>query len=338
MHSKFVWIAIAGTLGACTELATNSVSSELRCDSWGCGTNSATVGDGILFDELDSAGIIPNASGVVIVGSQLADGTPVHVVVRRHQIIAQSLDGTTEYSHGNLYHLVITLKGPQHYYELRIEDVEEQDLTFWEGPADFVPYYVFRARIDFAGDFKQYICQKDTLSDDPRWTGREHLALAFEWDHYSAKEKTVTELPADTTLFNLACAGTAPAKLHLYRHTRAGGYDALGTSVIYNTTTDQRQVMLKMFTADYCGKGHSFTVDGTPLWFGISGSRSIDLGAAASVEALWTNTGAQCLDTTRLPVAWSDIVTECGYNPLPCGDVHDWASRAYIISVNPPPP
>jgi ADYC domain len=58
--------------------------------------------------------------------------------------------------------------------------------------------------------------------------------------------------------------------MHLMRHTNAGALTADG-HIAYPTTTAQRQAMLKMLTADYCGTGRSFTVDGQALKYGDSG-------------------------------------------------------------------
>ncbi len=54
------------------------------CPYWGCGANSATVGDGLVFDELDSSGVQPNRGGLTVVGSRLPDGRAVQLKVSRH--------------------------------------------------------------------------------------------------------------------------------------------------------------------------------------------------------------------------------------------------------------
>ncbi|NJK33201.1 MAG: hypothetical protein HC927_12795 [Deltaproteobacteria bacterium] len=55
-----------------------------------------------------------------------------------------------------------------------------------------------------------------------------------------------------------------------------------------------------MLTADYCGDGHSYTVDGTPLaWENESGTVTPD-SQPGELEAIWTAEGALCLDTPRL--------------------------------------
>src|SRR5690348_10578442 len=75
----------------------SQVTQGLRCDDWGCGTNSATVGDGLIFDEIDSSGAMPNAAGLKITGATAGDGTPVHVYVKRQELRARSLVDGHEY-------------------------------------------------------------------------------------------------------------------------------------------------------------------------------------------------------------------------------------------------
>jgi hypothetical protein len=103
--------------------------------------------------------------------------------------------------------------------------------------------------------------------------------------------------------------------------------------------------MLKMITADYCGTGFSFTVDGHPLrWMdsttyprpAINLNTTLPPVDIVSVEAIWGPTGAVCLDVPRL-YKRAYVMQQCA---LPaCGDVQsNWWSRGHVISGNPPPP
>lgn len=103
----------------------------------------------------------------------------------------------------------------------------------------------------------------------------------------------VTVTPAQSGHTTLACRGHALAKMKLM------GY---GPTDGYGSGWEQRQGTLKMLTADYCGKGHSFTVVGTPLqWADDLGNFPL-LGneSPAQLEAKWDHKGALCLDTPRL--------------------------------------
>jgi hypothetical protein len=191
---------------------------------------------------------------------------------------------------------------------------------------------------------------------EPEWGSTDHYAIAFAGDHYDALHKTVEDTALGTTLFNLACAGTAPAKMHLMRHTNAGAdvMDALGVlhRGVYPTIPQQRQAMLKMFTADYCGTGHAFTVDGQPLrygdakhWYPETPTPGVLASPAIrSIEAEWTPDGVACLDMPRLfPIVdLHKVHCECPDKPLPpCrgpAGVVGWEARFHVISANPAPP
>jgi len=118
--------------------------------------------------------------------------------------------------------------------------------TYWAGPSDAVPTYS--------------LTYTSTTHSDPQrlCTANSNEAILFAGDRYDAERKTVTATGAAAAgWLNIACSGTALAKLHLTRHTEA--------SQIVKTTAIERQAMLKMFTADVCGDGTSFTVHGQPL-------------------------------------------------------------------------
>jgi hypothetical protein len=109
----------------------------------------------------------------------------------------------------------------------------------------------------------------------------------------------------------------------------------------------QRQAMLKMFAADYCGNGHAFTVDGQPLvygdasaWYPLTPTTDrIDppTGYIGTIESLWDEHGALCIDTPRL-VDSATIQAACPDKPLPpCGGPHAvarWEDRVHVISAN----
>lgn len=290
---------------------------------WGTGTNSATVGDGLLFDELNSDGM-PNEYGLRIDSARLRDGTPLRrISVRRHHLVAVDDRGTT-YSGYALVNAVIVLKHPVHgAYEVFIEAYYPQDLQFWvnsrEAPTEIVPFYLMKARRE--GDVQrkpEYVCREDRL--EPVWGRTTHAALVFQGDYYDPIRKTVSSVPESLPLdsdprFNVACAGTAPAKMHLTRHTRAGSINDVGRPV-YPTSVSHRQAMLKMFTADYCGTGRSFTVDGFPLTYSDGRTEFARWSEATGLEAVWKARGAICLNTPRRgPEVAAEIAAHCGTIP-----------------------
>jgi hypothetical protein len=333
---KLMSLLLIAAAAACVADPTeeSQVTQEIRCPTWGCGTNSPTVGDGLLFDELDSAGLYPNSGGIKITGAKASDGTPVSVRVWKDRLYAVALDGSRSYNDYALQGTIIQFNHPTYGgYEVLVEKVDLQTLRFWVGEWQIVPSYVFKTRRLGEWKFDQFACKYDVIAHDPKWTGAEHNAVVFQWDRYDAERKLVYETTSSDTWFNIACAATSPAKLHLLRHTRAGSYDNRGY-VSYNTTVAQRQAMLKMLTADYCGTGQSFTVDGQPLnytdarhWYPLETSRTN--------EALWTDGGAKCLDVPRRALR-SDVFAACGRTLPKCESLlWSWESYAYARSMNP---
>src|SRR5262249_1053855 len=55
---------------------------------WGWGMNSPTIGDGVVFDELDSSQAMEDAHGIKIKSALLDDGNPVDLPVTRDRLSA----------------------------------------------------------------------------------------------------------------------------------------------------------------------------------------------------------------------------------------------------------
>ena len=142
------------------------------------------------------------------------------------------------------------------------------------------------------------------LTPKESWEGVEKEAITFEGDHYDAEHKRVGRTRFEQGWFNFACAGTAVAKMHMLRHTRAGSITPSGPP--RNTSLRQRTAMLKAITADYCGDGTAWTADGTPLqwtdsnlWFPKANLNLEELEQAGLIEAVWGPDGAMCLNHPR---------------------------------------
>jgi hypothetical protein len=319
----------------------SEVDSSLRMQSparplpdWSTGTNSATVGDGLLFDEVNTSG--PNPSGLRIDHARLGTGTAVRFFVLRHTLKAQELLTGREYSGADLLDATIKLRhdASGREYELKITGVNTKALQFWAGPAEDVPFYELKARrTDTTGEKPfEYICKKDLLTADPDWIRLAHSALVFQGDVYDPHAKTVTTVDESDPRFNLACANTAPAKMHLTRHTRAGSINDTN-AIVYPTTVKQRQAMLKMLTADYCGTGTSFTVDGQALTYADAWTEFPRWPEATAVEALWDYQGARCLNTPRRGAeVMAEITATCGKVLPPCPPLAEGYQPNIVIS------
>jgi hypothetical protein len=336
----------AGLLAACSaidDVETSTSAQELvrdGCPVYGCGTNSPTVGDGLVFDELDPTGATPNRGGLYFSGAIAADGTPVKLRVVRHALEAYALDGTGRvFRNYGLINTVVTLKHPiKGLYQFRIEGLSKQGVRFWARWAwdsdELVPFYQLKARRGLTNKFDEHVCVNDVLSTDPLWTGLEHSATFFQWDHYDVDTHEVTERSPGDPVFNIACAATAPAKMHLLRHTRAGSMRSDG-SIAYDTTVEQRQAILRMLTADYCGDGRSFTVHGHPLVYVDANDWYHPTTTYSSLEAIWGPDGAVCLDDPRM-LGRDEVIEACGRAIPKCyGDLTAWTSRGHVYSANP---
>jgi hypothetical protein len=182
--------------------------------------------------------------------------------------------------------------------------------SYWAGPPESVPIY----SLTYTGAGKQ--------TPQPLCTAGLNEAILFAGDRYDAARKTVTTGPATHGWVNIACAGTALAKLFLVRHTEA--------SQQVQTTRAERQAMLKMFTADVCGDGTAFTVHGQPLFWADAKGITRFPDAPASLEAVWNEHGAVCMNQPRRPELAGAIAAQCG--PLPrCTP----QSVGHVASANP---
>ena len=125
--------------------------------------------------------------------------------------------------------------------------------------------------------------------------GLAYYSLMFEGDRLHRDTKTIT---ADDAFkwFTIACSGGAPAKLYLTGHAYPASYDG------FTTTRDERQTMLKMFVADYCGGGTPYTVAGQPLTWADSNHWMEMLDSKTTLEARWGPDGAVCIGTPRASV------------------------------------
>jgi hypothetical protein len=338
------------------------VALAIDCYPWGCATNAASMGDGLTFHEIDASGVEFNDANLSYVG--MLDPTAQHpwdTLVVGDQLIGIDLadphqtQRTGDRLIGNF--LVLKHKTGQLYY-VRIAGANILD--FWVNPEcktrQLLWGYVFEYALDPNAKPFQRLCKEGEKL--PReWTGQvSQRALVFTGDRYNAGAKTVIATgQAVGKWFNIACAGTAVAKMHLLRHTEAGTLvpsspsDTCPTRV---TDKRQRQAMLKMITADVCGTGRSFTRDGKPLdYMDSQGFYPFDLRSAVkahAIEAIWTSKGARCLDTPRLynedPMILEKIAAECHTDlPPSCKSMLGllggvlglpWDTYGYGISAN----
>jgi hypothetical protein len=219
-------------------------------------------------------------------------GVPVEVEVHEARLFAYETAPPYAVLHGPALQGLTLLVSHQsgELSKLVVESVSFQDLHFWEGDAKAVEAYEITARRVDPPDPNpdpSFICSGTGTESDPRWGGVPHVAILFEGEHFDFAHETIEQpQPAE---FNVACVGSNMAAMHLSRHTNASNEKGQ-----FPTTLEQRVAMLKMFAADYCGNGTSYTFDNYPvLWLDDTGFAQppLDLdpahGQISSIEAIW---------------------------------------------------
>jgi hypothetical protein len=339
-------ISIAIVAGACSidepQLGT---TSQNLCAIILCGDNAATAGDGILFDEVDLGGA-QNYSKVSLIRAELR-GRPVEVHIERDWLSAVDIDDPTiTYDHSKLIDLEIEFRYDlsdveSERIDLRVFDVDEHSVHYMSGDrTQIIPAYYLKARRSSRSDEFFEICHDMLLETDPMWTGPGHYALMFRGDRYDPIAKRVLSNDPTTGWSFIACNRSAASKMHMWRHTYAGGVDERGEPTRDMTNDKQRTALLKAITADYCGLGApQFTETGTPLAFATAlepTALPFPHASINSYEAVWDATGAVCIHKPRLLDRAPDIAATCSIRPCTEGDFLPGWERSYrVITANP---
>jgi hypothetical protein len=339
-------------------LAAVQQASSPQCPIWQCGTNSPWI-DGHGFHELNENGLV-DGHGFYI-ASFTKDGVSYQIDVRGGRLYGKlgSLDVLSAHA-GNLAGaqlLVRNTAGGQ--YLIRVNGWDS-NVDYWAttgaAPAPKLESYLLEWAYTDDGvnprwNRWQNVCRyaQATGSTPPGTLNGEHTLL-FEGERIDAGTKTISAT-LDSSWFNLGCAGHTLAKLDLTGHTQAASYAG------FQTTIPERQTMLKMFAADYCGNGIPFTVAGQRLsWADENGWMQHKPGV--TIEARWTPSGAACLETARIDANPTDLSKQVFPNgalaamleycprsliPRKCSDLdppntdpYDFAGT-HLVSANPPP-
>ena len=340
----------AGGCGLAEEPAESTMRSELVCGTLSCGTNAPSAGDGLLFDELDLFGR-PNYAGVAMTGANVGESGPAVKIQIWHDILYATDSSSRLYIGSSLVGIQIHFKHipSGETFDLRIDDFNPQATTFMSGARDPIPAYDFKARRAGSTQFDYEVCNHDGLpvAAAESWPGLPHHALVYRGDRYGNHKNVVPNSPSDGWSF-IACNGGAATKMHMWRHTFAGGFDTAGNAT-YMTTPQERQTLLKAITADYCGDAaHEYTVFGQPLAFATADEPSgfpVPYTAVSSIEALWGPSGVLCLDRPRrlfFGVTKAQVEKDCGHTIPSCGTLSTptapptgWFNSSHVITANP---
>ncbi|MEO7731669.1 MAG: ADYC domain-containing protein [Kofleriaceae bacterium] len=288
-----------------------------ECSTTHCGTNGIWLGEGVEFRELYEQFGQENSAGLAIVGFHDASQRPLVLQVRGDTLIGILDDKTSLTTDAQLRDAVIELayaRTPGSVaYHLKIDSV--QPTRFWTTCAgceeQTFSRYHFSARRADGDQCPLQVCAPGLDKDDP--DGFQGAAVIFRGDSYG-DHHTVASSTDTSAAFNIACMGTAIAKLELFRHTEPSSARKPPTRTMPAleplTRPLERQSMLRLLTADYCGDGGAFTTDDLPLRIGIN-NKSFDLTASSSyiikqpldphqIDAFWGADGATCIEKPRL--------------------------------------
>jgi hypothetical protein len=320
-----------------------------QCGPNGCGDNSPVI-HGVYFGELNELPGIANGDGVSITSVMSANAEPMLLQVDGDRLIGVDADDpTTQLAAGpGLVDTRIYLDVNGHEYVIRISAWHAAPNLFWVGAGSpTTEYYDFV----YSPLANQHV-EKELCSEALNGPDMIH-AFVFTGDRYDPTTKVITEgLPA-LHWFNIACFGSATAKLYLTGHANASA-DKLGLDP--KPTVKQRRAMLNAWTSNVCGTGQAFTYQGEPLVMRDSmdlirhahPSSWEDLNPPATYEAIWDASGAVCLNDHRLededleegehfdPLIRRRIRQYCSL-PRPCSalDLATWKSRGHVLTGNP---
>lgn len=352
LTSSLLFSVIAAATGAaCVEtdddldLGTEAQALKGGCGSWGCDSNSPLI-NAWDFHELEENGLA-NDAGVRLL--RLVKGsTAYRVDVQGAKLFAYPLGSGAPLSGTALVNSYLEVATPGGTYRIYIKSVSNV-AKFWVGnPTPIETYDLAYTNQTSMTDLRP-LCKNapGRLDAEGQWWLKPLEATIFTGDRYTSEtlEVTAASYAAAGSWFNIGCAGGALAKLHFTRHTTAGADSS------HPSTKDTRQAMLKMYTADICGNGWSSTQQGEPLvWQNKYGWDTLPAGVA-SIEGLWNEDGAICIDEHRLqndPVLWSSVQADIAYacslvaKPVPptCsslfpGGVMSFPGGSYLVSANP---
>ena len=325
------------------------VASAVECDITRCGTNSPVI-DSLRFHELN-LDHLENEQHLQLVRFEDSSHTEytLHVV---NGYILGTRSGAPALAGTALTGARIILADTTGMIpgEIVITIQEVLPLHYWARLPGSDPPPMESYNLQYTANGKQGpVCGNPADSEIGLLGMVRMTAVVFEGERI--KPATMTVSPTiEKAWVNIGCAGHAIAKLALTGHTEAA------RSVGFDTTTDERQAMLKMLVGDYCGDGTPFTIAGEPLyWQDHRNWMTFDRmpPVMSTVEARWTAAGAACLGNARLdihppvpPASWPSglrapaylaIRKRCPQLPL-CEDkdVRN-LDGAHLVSGNPDP-
>ena len=302
MNTSRLAVALATAAAAAVALP---ATARAACGKLECGTNSPHLAQ-YAFHELDASGQHRNDAGVQVL-ALYKWGVPFTPAVRGDHLVALDAHGDVVWSGddliGTYLHLEVKTGEGLQQFRLQIDDVEH-DLALWVDDADedLEAYELSWRELNGQMVTTRPLCNLPPpviVQDGLEYYPNPNATIFYTGDRYDAATKRVTATTAAATAdwFNIACAGSVLAKMHLNRYTTAS------VRPTHSTTPAERNDLLAMYTANVCGTGQSYTVNGTDIrWTGTNGWNAYDQPSpAVALEGVWGDGRAQCIDTFRIP-------------------------------------
>ena len=324
------------------------------CPTYSCGFNSPFIGH-----ELNVSGVA-NADDVRLTKvTHIAHAGELTIRVVDDELTAYTK--TDALTREELLGLALHLEGiaDGHVVEMiaKLVEVGEAPMWIWgAGQGPVVPSYKFV--YEAAGVEHQLLCPSPTegappdedaisvadeqleafnasdldeleiLNDKYSGQNRPYHAVLFTGDRYDAESAELVGGAPDDDWFNIGCAGSSAAKLHLTAHTSAAA--ARLPSFVPPPTQDEKQATLYAFTGTYCPGAPRLTKPGEPIR--VADYRGLlERNSPASFEPErvepWRHCGAQAAQnacrkcggspkTQTCSTSWSCIAERCRNAPL----------------------
>jgi hypothetical protein len=339
-RSLLTVVSIVSLTSACaTERLEGQGNAVLKiggCSQTTCGSNSPSLGAfkaaELHQDTGNPAFNQVNQDGLYLTGFADPQGlTAIYVVQPDGELVVSSSSGITYQGAGvtgSRFFVASTAPGAP-TFTLTI-DAYHDVLQYWVGDVETLPSYT----ISYVDDDSERVAD---LCPGP-YTGpsivfKDVVFSTGERYDFLTREVFATGA-ASIGWASLACVGDGPSKTLLYRHRPE--YPAAHA---YATSPEQRQALLRMFGADYCGNGDTYTVQGHPLEWQDRDGWMTSAEPDTHVEAIWGPGGVVCLDTPRMSGDFSkaQIEADCGVTFDSCLDVlyDHWQSDHYFKTWNP---
>lgn len=244
-----------------------------------CTLNSATINDSLVTElNLDGA---PNASGVRLLNIKNpqtgATFRPDYDVLR-DELIARNAQNQIALAGPQLVGKVLSLETPDGPLSLNIT-AYDNTVPSWSATGG--PTTIYRLQWKGADNVWRAICPN---TSDPN---KDMVTLIYGETYDRVTNDIVGGMGR---WFTIACVAEVAFKMKMMDYHPAGRRKA---------NLEQRQTTMRMISADYCGDGTPYTIDGTTVAWRNRDS-SVYAGVAEnSLEAKWGPDGALCLDDPR---------------------------------------